>query len=145
MVITQLPETAAGHTAIVVFVDRLSKMVHFAPCWNTLGAQEFAQLFVQEIFAKHGIPWEIISDRGTQFTSNFFREVSQLLGVKQCLSSTCHPQSDGQTERANRTLEHKLRHFVRPSQDDWDMKLPCCEFAINNAWRQTTGSTPFFL
>jgi len=143
--ITQLPETAAGHTAIVVFVDRLSKMVHFAPCWNTLGAQEFAQIFVREIFAKHGIPQEIISDRGTQFTSRFFREVSKLLGVKQCLSSSRHPQSDGQTERANRTLEDMLRHFVRPSQDDWDVKLPCCEFAINNAWNQTTGSTPFFL
>ena len=93
--ITQLPETAAGHSAIVVFVDRLSKMVHLAPCWNTLGAQEFSQIFVRDIFAKHGLPQEIVSDRGTQFTSKFFREVSKLLGVKQCLSSSHHPQSDG--------------------------------------------------
>ena len=120
-------------------------MVHFAPCWNTLGAQEFAQIVVREIFAKHGILGEIISDRGTQFTSKFFREVSKLLGVKQCLSSSRHLQSDGQTERANRTLEDMLRQFGRPSQDDWDVKLPCCEFAINNAWNQATGSTPFFL
>jgi hypothetical protein len=143
--VPQLPETAAGHTAVVVFVDRLSKMVHFAPCWNTLAAQEFAQIFVREIFAKHGIPREIIRDRGTRFTSKFFREVSKLHGVKQCLSSSRHPQSDGQTERANRTLEDALRHFVRPSQDDWDVKLLCCEFAINNAWNQATGSTLFFL
>ena len=59
------------------------------------------------------------------FTSKFFREVSKFLGVKQCLSSSRHPQSDGQTERANRTLEDMLRHFVRPAQDDWDIKLPC--------------------
>jgi len=121
--ITQLPETAAGHSAIVVFVDRLSKMVHFAPCWNTLGAQECAQIFVHWICAKHGIPQEIISDRGTRFTSKFFREVSKLLGVKQSLSSSRHPQSDGQTERANHTLEIMLRSFVSHfvSQDDWDV------------------------
>ena len=85
------------------------------------------------------IPHEIISDRGTQFTSAFFREVSQ------CLSSSCQPQSDGQTECANHMLEDMLRHFVRPGQDDWDVKLPCCDFAINNVWSQANGSTPFFL
>ena len=109
--ITQLPDTAAGRSAIVLFVDRLSKMVHLAPCWNTVGAQEFTQIFVRDIFAKHGLPQEIVSDRGTQFTSKFFREVSKLLGVKQCLSSSRHPQSDGQMERANRTLEDMLRHL----------------------------------
>ena len=72
-------------------------------------------------------------------------KVSRLLGVKQCMSSSCHPQSDGQTERANRTLEDMLRHCVPPLHNDWDVKLPCCEFAINNAWNQATGSTPFFL
>ena len=54
--ITDLPETKAGHTAIVVFVDRLSKMVHFAPCWNDMGAEEFAQIFVREIFRHLAIP-----------------------------------------------------------------------------------------
>ena len=66
--ITELPKTQAGHTAILVFVDRLSKMVHFAPCWNDVGAQEFAQIFLREIFSKHGLPLEIVSDRG--FASN---------------------------------------------------------------------------
>ena len=64
---------------------------------------------------------------------------------KQCLSSARRPQSDGQTERTNRTLEDMLRHFVSPSHDDWDLRLPCCEFAINNAWNAATDSTPFFL
>ena len=113
--ITQLPETAAGHTAIVVFVDRLSKMVRLAPCWNTLGAQEFAQIFTRDIFSRHGIPREIVSDRGTQFTSKFFREVAKFLGVKQCMSSSRQPQSNGQTERTDCTLEDMLGHFVRPS------------------------------
>ena len=59
--ITQLRETAAGHLVIVVFVDRLSKMVHLAPCWDTLDAQEFSQIFVRDIFAKHELPQEIVS------------------------------------------------------------------------------------
>ena len=114
----------------MVFVDRLSKLVHLAPCWNTSCAQEFAQIFLHEIFAKHGLPHEIISDspvsdKGTQFTSEIFRGVPKVLGMRQCLSSSRHLQSDGQTERANRTLEDMLRRLVRPSQDDWDVKLPC--------------------
>ena len=106
--ITDLPKTQAGHTAILVFVDRLSKMVHFAPCWNDVGAQEFAQIFLRDIFSKHGLPLEIVSDRGTRFTSKFWKTVAKLLGVKQCLSSSRRPQSDGQTERTNRTLEDML-------------------------------------
>ena len=62
--ITELPKTKAGHTAILVFVDRLSKMVHFAPCWNDIGSKEFAHLFLREIFAKHGLPTEVVTDRG---------------------------------------------------------------------------------
>ncbi len=132
--ITDLPKTDAGHTAILVFVDRLSKMVHVAPCWNDTGAQECALMFTRDIFAKHGIPQEVVTDRGTQFTSHFWKSVAKMLGVKQCLSSARRPQTDGQTERTNRTLEDMLRHVVSPSHNDWDLRLPCCEFAINNAW-----------
>ena len=146
--ITDLPRTKAGHTAIVaivVFVDRLSKMVHFAPAWTDMGTEEFAQVFLREIFSKHGLPKSIMSDRDARFTSAFFSNVCALLGVEQCLSTAYHPQIDGQTERANRTLEDMLRHFVSPSQDDWDVRLPCCEFAVNNAWNAATDNTPFFL
>ena len=143
--ITDLPKTAAGHTAILVCVDRLSKMVHFAPCWNDTGAQEFALIFTRDIFAKHGIPQEFVTDRGTQFTSHFWSSVAKMLGVKQCLSSARQPQTDGQTERTKCSLEDMSRHFVYSSHYDWDLRLPSCEFAINNAWNQSTGSTPFFL
>ena len=73
--IMDLPETKAGHTAIVVFVDRLSKMVHFAPCWNDMGAEEFAQIFVRKIFRLHGILKLLVSDRDKLLTSNFFAKV----------------------------------------------------------------------
>ena len=68
-----------------------------------------------------------------------------MLGVKQCLSSARRPQTDGQTERTKCSLDDMSRHFVSSSHNDWDLRLPCCEFAINNAWNQSTGSTPFFL
>jgi len=116
--ITELPKARAGHTAILVFVDRLSKMVHFAPCWNDIGSQEFAQIFLRVIFAKHGLPTGVVTDRGTQSTSALWKSAAQLLGVKQCLTSARWPQSDGQTERTNRMLEDMLRHFVSPSHDD---------------------------
>ncbi len=141
--ITDLPETKAGHTAIVVFVDWLSKMVHFAPCWNDMGAEEFAQILVREIFRLHGIPKFLVSDRDKLLTSKFLAE---LLGIDQRMSTASHPQTDGQTERANRTLEDMLRHFINPAQNEWDVKLSCCEFAaLNNAWNRATGSTPVFL
>ena len=93
---------------------------------------------MNEIFRRHGLPKLIVSDRGSIFDSAFFIEVCRLLGMKQCMS-------DGQTERSNCTLEEMLRHFVTPNQDDWDLRLPYCEFAVNNAWNAATGSTPFFL
>jgi len=61
------------------------------------------------------------------------------------MSTAFHPQTDGQTERTNRTLEEMLRHYVGPSQDDWDLKLPCAEFAVNNSMKAATGYTPSFL
>ena len=70
--------------------------------------------------------------------------VSELLHIGQSMSTASHPQTDGETERANRTLEDILRQFVNPAQTDWDVKLPCCESAVNNSWNRATGSTPFF-
>lgn len=106
---------------------------------------EFAQLFIKEIFAKHGLPKSSVSDRDPRFASAFFKEVCNQLNVSQHMSTAFHPQTDGQTERMNRLLEEMLRAYVRPSHDDWDMKLPCCEFAINNAFQESVRNTPFFL
>jgi hypothetical protein len=143
--ITHLPCTTRGHTAIVVFVDRLTKMVHFVPTTDTVGALGFADLFMSEVFRRHGLPENFISDRDPRFTSEFFRGICQYLGIKQLMSTAFHPQTDGQTERTNRTLEEMLRHYVGPSQEDWDLKLPCAEFAVNNMMKAATGYSPFYL
>lgn len=98
-----------------------------------------------EVFRHHGVPRELVSDRDPRITSLFWKEVCRLLGVKECLSTAYHPQSDGQTERMNRTVEEILRHYVGPHQDDWDERLPGVEFAINDAWQERFPSTPFML
>ena len=143
--VVQLPKTKSGYDAICVFVDKLTKMVHLCPTTTDIGAEGTAKLFMQNVWRLHGLPHTLISDRGTQFTSKLFSEVCAHLGVQQALSSAFHPQSDGQTERANRVMEEVLRHYVNPTQDDWDEYLPCVEFAINNSVHMGTQQTPFFL
>ena len=143
--VTQLPETDSGHDAICVFCDKLTKMVHLVPTVTAVTAQQTAQLFVQHVWRLHGMPSVLVSDRGTQFDSELFREIMRLLEVKQAMSSSYHPQTDGQTERVNRVMEEVLRHYVNPTQTDWDKFLPCVEFAINNAVHSGTQETPFFL
>lgn len=143
--ITGLPTTEEGNDAIAVFVDKLSKMVHLVACHETDGALEVANMFVSVVFRSHGVPKTLLTDRDPRFTSNLFREISKLLGVKQAMSSAFHPQTDGQTERVNRVVEEMLRHFVHPRLDDWDTYLAMVEFAINNSYQESVCNTPFFL
>ena len=143
--VTGLPCTVAGHDAVMVMCDRLTKMVHFAACTKTVDATGAARLFRDHVFAAHGLPVSIISDRDARFTSEFWSSLMHLLGVKHKLSTAFHPQTDGQTERVNRVLEEYLRHYVNPSQDDWDEYLSLAEFAYNNSVHEATGATPFFL
>ena len=143
--ITHLPKTRRGHTAIFVVVDRLSKLVHLIPTVDTASAEDVARLFIDNIFALHGMPKRIVSDRDTRFTGTFWSSMCDLWKVDRQLSTAYHPQTDGQTERTNRTLEDMLRHWCSPAQDDWDDYLKLAEFACNNATHASTGETPFML
>ena len=143
--ITGLPQTRSGHDCILVFVCRLTKMVHFVPTTTTVGGEATASLYRDHVFKLHGLASELVSDRGTQFNNAFMRTLTRLLGTRQALSTAFHPQTDGQTERVNRVLEEMLRHFNSPRQDDWDEYLSLAEFAVNNAKHASTGQSPFFL
>ncbi|MGQ3285870.1 MAG: hypothetical protein ACT6VC_22220, partial [Bosea sp. (in: a-proteobacteria)] len=96
-------------------------------------------------FRLHGLPREVITDRGAHFHNLFWEGVCEQLHIKRCLSTAYHPQSDGQTERYNRVLEEMLRHYVGPTQNDWPDHLPCAEFAVNNSWQESIQNTPFFV
>ena len=143
--ITSLPTTADGHDAIMVFVDRLSKMAHFAPTTTEVTAEGVARLFTDHVFRYHGLPQSIVSDRDARFTSQFWRAVCRLLRTKQLMSTAFHPQTDGQTEIMNRVLEEMLRNYVNPAQTDWDLHLSLAEFAVNNTRNESTQRSPFQL
>ena len=143
--IVQLPSTPRGSDAILVIGDKLSKMARFIPTTTNVSAPEVAQIFFREIFKCFGLPKVIVSDRDPKFTGRFWKELHPLLQVKLAMSSAFHPQSDGQTERTNRTLEEMLRSYVLYAQDNWDQLLPFMEFAYNNSVNDTTTQSPFFL
>src|SRR6184192_3899195 len=119
------------------------KMVHFIPTEMTATAPKTAKLFFDHIFRLHGLPKAIISDRDAKFTSRFWKTLFQLIEVKLAMSTAFHPQTDGQTERTNRTLEDMLRAFTNYQQTNWENNLTAAEFAYNTAVNTSTGLTPF--
>ena len=97
------------------------------------------------IYKCYGLPKNIISDRDVIFTSIFWDHLHQLIGTTLKMSSAYHPQTDGSTERANRTMTQLLRQCISPNQKDWVAKLPAIQFAINCARSASTNYAPFFL
>ena len=134
-----------GLTGIMVIVDKLSKRTHFIPVNSTGNAKDIAEIFYREIFKHHGLPWKIISDRDTRFTGTFWKELVMLLNVKLNLSTAFHPETDGQSERAFRTLQEMLRCYISYTQKDWYQYLPGLEFAYNNHVNDTPQQSPFFV
>ena len=143
--ITALPRTLLGHDAIVVFVDKVTKMVHYVATTTNVTAPQLALLFMHEVVRLHGVPDSLLSDRDPRFTAHFWRSLWDQLGTKLTMSTAYHPQTDGQTERSNRTLEEALRAYVNWRQTDWDVHLSALEISINNARNSSTGFTPFYL
>jgi hypothetical protein len=141
--ITDLP-ISKNFDAILTVVDRFTKMAHFLPCTKTTNSKETVDIVMKEVFRLHGFPNDIISDRGPQFISKFWQHLLEMLKISCKLSSSYHPQSDGQTERTNQTLEQYLRCFINYQQDDWVDFLHFAEFAYNNSVHSSTGYTPFF-
>ncbi|KAL5590152.1 uncharacterized protein BROUX77_007040 [Berkeleyomyces rouxiae] len=141
--ITGLP-VSNSFDMILVVVDRLSKMAHFIPCDSSLDAAGFAKLYLSAVYRLHGLPLDIVSDRGSLFTSAFSKALAKLLGIKQNLSTAFHPQTDGQTERVNSILEQYLRGYTNYRQDNWADLLPLAEFSYNDSESSSTMLTPFF-
>lgn len=140
--IVELP-SSCGFDAINVWVCRLTKQAHFIADKTTATASDFSENFVNHIFRLHGLPEDIISDRGSLFMSRFWKKTCEKLGINMKYSTSFHPQTDGQTERVNQTLEQYLRCFVNHNQDNWVKLLPLAEFAYNNSINASTGKSPF--
>jgi hypothetical protein len=141
--ITHLPPSQQ-FDAILVVVDRLTKMRHLIPCAGTCNAEEVARLYVQHVWKLHGLPTTVVSDRGPQFVATFWKHLNKRLKINSLLSTAFHPETNGQTERMNAVLEQYLRAYVSYLQDDWSEWLPLAEFAANLHASETTGVSPFF-
>lgn len=141
--VTDLPESG-GYNAILMVVDRLTKMRHLVPTTKEVDARETAKLYLEHVWKLHGLPETIVSDRGTQFTAEFWQSLCDRLEISPRYSTAFHPQTDGQTERFNAVMEQYLRSYVSYQQDDWLSMLPMAEFAANNHSSETTQVSPFF-
>jgi len=143
-----LPESKTLHGTfdmILVAIDHLTAMVHLAPTKQTYRAKDVAEVMFNLVYKLHGMPSRIVSDRDTLFTSTFWQKLNELTGTELRMSTSFHPQTDGITERANRTITQMLRQCVTPDQRDWAIKLPAIEFAINSASSASRKEPPFVL
>jgi transposase InsO family protein len=132
------------YDAILVVVDRYTKMSRYIPTTKDVTAVRMADLLFDEAFCRYGVPKGIVSDRARIITGEYWGEICYQLKIKRRLSTAFHPQTDGQTERQNQTLEQYLRNFCTKEQDNWAGLLPLAEFAYNNAPHASTKQSPFY-
>jgi len=141
--ITELPTSSEGCDQLWVIINRFTKMAQFIPLQEK-PAVDLAIIFAQEVWKHHGLPADIVSDRDSRFTSEVWKELLQLFGIRARMSTAFHPQTDSQMERLNQTIEAYLRAFVSKEQDDWVRLLPMAEFAYNNSTTAGNSMSPFY-
>ena len=146
--ITGLPKTTKNNNGILVIVDRLTKWCCLIP-YNASGnrlvpaAETTADMVYRHWVVNYGIPQHITTDRDPQFTSKFWKELWKLQGTELGFSTAYHPQTDGQTERTNRTLEEMLRIMCSESPTEWDIYLPHAQHAINTTPQSSINISPY--
>jgi len=140
--ITDLP-LSFGYNTVINVVDHFSKMIHLIPTECLPSAEDIANLFLKHVFRLHGLPVAITSDRGTQFTSRFWKRLLELLGIKAVYSTAHHHASNGQVERLNGIVTQTLRCLCSSDSSLWSYYLPMVEFSINNSVNSTTKMSPF--
>ena len=142
--VTDLP-MSEGCDQLWVIVDRFTKMAHFVPLKkNAKKSADLARIFLREIWRLHGLPSSIVSDRDSRFTSKHWETVCAMLKIDRNMSTAYHPQTDGQTERVNQSVEAYLRQFCNYEQNNWVEILPMAEYAYNNSTTTAHGLMPFY-
>ncbi|GJZ15177.1 putative reverse transcriptase domain-containing protein [Tanacetum coccineum] len=141
--ITKLPKSSQGFDTIWVIVDRLTKSAHFLPIRENDPLDKLARLYLNKIVARHGIPASIIYDRDGRFTSNFWKSFQKAFGTDVSMSTTYHPETDGQSERTIQTLEDMLRACVIDFGKGWVKHLPLAEFSYNNSYHASIKVAPY--
>jgi len=142
--IMQLPESN-GYNTICAIVNRLTKRAHFIPINNQFSSKDIAQLLYDKVYLLHGLPLQIISDRGVQYSAKLFQEWCKILGIESTMSIAYHLQTDKQIERVNQALEQYLWCYVDYNFSNWLDLLPSTEFVYNNQAHKDIKESPFFL
>nr|GFB72450.1 putative reverse transcriptase domain-containing protein [Tanacetum cinerariifolium] len=140
---TKLPKSSQGYDTIWVIVDRLTKLAIFAPMRETDPLEKLVKLYLKEVVARHGIPVSIICDRDPRFASRFWRTLQKALGTSLDISTTYHPETDGQSERTIQTLEDMLRACVINFKKGWVNHLSLVEFSYNNSYHASIKAASF--
>nr|GEY93852.1 putative reverse transcriptase domain-containing protein [Tanacetum cinerariifolium] len=141
--INKFPRTRSGHDLIWVIVDRLTKSAYFLAVREYYKTEKLARLYINEIIARHCVPVSIISDRDSYFTSRFWKSLQKALGTRLDLSTTYHPEIDGQSKHTIQTLEDMLRACAMDFDRNWDTHLPLVEFSYNNSYHSSIKCSPF--
>ena len=145
--ITDLPVSSRNRESILVILDKATSMVHLAPCSKTINATDTGKLMWSTVVKLHGIPREIYSDRGSQFTATSWRELWRLTGIRLAFNTAYHPQTQGVVERMNSVVSQTVRCLLhdKGNPKNWDKMLPTVELVINSLPNQRTGFNPFYL
>ena len=141
--IPELP-TSDGYDNILVIIDKLTKWVIFIPCHTGISDIKTARLFFKHIIAKYGIPRQVITDHDSRWRNEFWNEVCQLMGMKRALTTSYHPQANGQTENLNKTLEIALHAYIGPSRNNWAQFLDTLAPSYNTTPHSSSMIRPVF-
>ena len=139
-----LLETVHGFLHILVFTDHFSRCVELVAV-KDLEAETTARAFIDHVVLRWGVPYRLLTDQGTTYTSDTFRALCKMLGVEKIFTTAQHPQANGKTERYNRTMKSILAKMVDVTMRNWDEKLPTIQWAYNTVIHPATGFTPHFL
>ncbi|GJU58398.1 putative reverse transcriptase domain-containing protein [Tanacetum coccineum] len=141
--VTKLPNMATGQDTIWVIVYRLTKSSHFLPMREDKSLEKLTRHYLKEVVLRHGVLVSIISDHDGRFASHFWRSLHKALGTRLDMSTTYHPQTDGQSERTIQTLEDMLCACVLDFGKGWDRYLPLVEFSYNNSYHTSIKTALF--
>lgn len=139
-----LRKTTRGNEYLLVITDRFSKYTKTVPL-SSIKVQPVAKAFCDHWVYDFGPPRYVLSDNGKQFASKFFVAVCNTLRIRNLVTSAYHPQTNGQTERFNRTILAGLRHFIAEDQRDWDEFSGALTYAYNTTVHRSTGLAPVYL
>jgi hypothetical protein len=139
-----LPEDE-GFNYLATITDRLGADIKLIPCRTDITAPQFAELFFNHWYCDNGAPSDIVTDRDRLFISSFWTTLMELVGIKHKLSTAYHPQTDGSSERTNKTVIQALRFLVDRNQRGWVKALPRIRFYIMNSVNSSTGLSGFQL